>query len=182
MDAVRIFQRRLLFALEQTAVATLPPGWDRLEPTSPANLRAAARIVGRVTELPDRAAMAGRLRAIAEESRENRGDREGEERLWQRLAERVEGLRDRPDGAPDDLASLRLWQGWPPWDGLQSPLDGLRHDLDGLLPQDLPPGEALLGGAASVLLRALARRWVSRAKELDDARQASIGREEAASP
>lgn len=180
MDAVRIFEERLLHALEQTALARLPPGWD-LEPV-PANLRAAARVVERVAGLPDRAAMASRLRGIGEESRKNRGDRSGEERLWEHLIRGIEGLSDRPDGAPDDLRYLALWQGWSPWEGVQSPLTRLRHDLDGLLPATLPASDAFLDRASGILLRALARRWVVEAKEREAGETKHPGPAEAARP
>jgi hypothetical protein len=161
IDAGRVFEKRLLYALEQSAVAGLPPGWAQLEPGRH-NLRAAARIVERVAELPNRSAMAARLRTIAQESTRNRGDRPGEEELWQGLAKSLDRLGDRRQGAPDDVSSLTLWSGWPPWDEPRSPLLDLRIASRGLLPDFFPPTEALLEEAARILLRALARRWVAK--------------------
>ena len=170
ISAGTVFEERILYALEQAAVAQLPPGWVTLNPEG-ANLRSAARIAAAVAELPTRAEMAERLRDIACEVEANREGRPGEQALWTELGQALDRLAHRPEGAASDLASLSLWADWSPWNGPESPFLLLRRSFSGLLPTAKAAGDEFLDRVARLLLRALARRWATRARDVERASQ-----------
>lgn len=190
-----IVERRLLYALEQTAVAEMPPGWRGLDPADPHHYRGGARILQRLAELPGRAAMDDELKRMAREIQKNREDRAGELLAWLERVEQAVGrledrrLEDRREGSATGLPSLALWDGWAPWEGPESPLTRLHNALGALSPLG-PAGseeaseatdddlDDFLDDAACVLLRCLARRWAAKARQ--EQQQRAGGDEEGA--
>jgi hypothetical protein len=183
-EARTIVDRHLLYALEQAATAGMPPGWSRLRPTDPNQLRGGARILQRVAELGTRTEMTDELARIEHEIERNREERGGDVPGWLReVAAAIGHLSDRRQRPATGLASLALWQGWPPWDGPSSPLNAL-HGAHGALSPLAPPAgneppvddlEAFLDEAARVLLRSLARRWAAEARQRERERSGAAG-------
>lgn len=183
-EARTIVDRRLLYALEQSATAGMPPGWSDLRPTDPNQLRGGARILQRLAERRTRSEMTDEFAGIEREIVRQREERGGDVPGWLReVAAAIDHLDDRRERPATGLASLALWQGWPPWDGPSSPLDALHSSLGALSPLAPPAGneppaddlEAFLDEAARVLLRSLARRWDAEARQRERERAGAAG-------
>lgn len=153
LDVTEVLERRLLAALESATAAGPPDAWARLEAPRGGERQAAAVLV-RLAERPSREEMIEEARKIAAAVAKRREKREPQP-LWEEVAELLEALGEGPDGAAAaGVFGLALWRRVKGF-----PLEPIHQTFRGVAP-DAPARPELLAGAARVLLRARARRWV----------------------